>query len=166
MTKTLSRLVLVTVLLVSTAASGRQNEGEGYTVAAIHVHLFYHATGEIDPTDLLDGRPHHLWNTVIGEGEAREPSTAVAVFIELAGPTFVDCPGRLAVKAQDGKKTLIDQIFPLEEWFNEGKRLVIPLFLYGTGCRPLDITARLQGLPAAKVRQGTLKRTVPFACGE
>jgi hypothetical protein len=38
--------------------------------------------------DLLDGEVHALWNTIIGEGEARKPSCAIWVLVDLTGPVF------------------------------------------------------------------------------
>jgi hypothetical protein len=166
MLKATARLAGLMLLLVASVANSSQAEYEEYSVAAIHAHLYYQSTGEINPTDLLDGKVHVLWNTVIGEGEAHKPSRAILVLVDLTGPTFAGFRGMLAVKATEGEKTLLDQTIPLDTWFNAGQKLVLPFLVYGTGCGKLEISATLQGLPAANVKTATLKKSVPFECGE
>ena len=80
------------MLLLGITAPGNPNqEGGKYSVADTHAHLYYHATGKINPTDLLGGKTHVLWYTIIGEGEAREPSSAIMVLVDLVGPEFTQC---------------------------------------------------------------------------
>ena len=166
MVKATAKLAGLIVLIGATVASGAWTEDEKYSVAAIHAHLYYQSTGEINPEDLLDGKAHALWNTIIGGGEARKPSCAILVLVDLTGPTFVNIGGKLAMKATEGEKTLLDQTLSLGIWFNEGQKLVLPFLVYGTGCGKLEITATLQGLPASKVKTAALKKLVPFECGE
>ena len=137
-----------------------------YSVAAIHAHFYFHSTGEISPTDLLDGKPHALWNTIIGAGEAGKPSGAILVLVDLTGPTFANIDGKLTLKAAEGEKILLGQTVSLKIWFREGQKVVIPFLVYDTGCNKLEITATLEDLPAKMVDTGTLKKVVPFECGE
>jgi hypothetical protein len=176
--------LLAFVLLLGVIASGDPNqEGGKYSVAAIHAHLYYHATGKINPTDLLDGRNHALWNTIIGEGEAGEPSAAIMVLVDITGPGFLRCEGRLRLTATalepgsedvdalpglmaHDKKTLLDQTLELGLWFNEGGKVILPFLVCGTGCETVEITATLENMPATKVDTGRLAKTIPFKCGE
>jgi hypothetical protein len=43
---------------------------------------------------------------------------------------------------------------------------VLPFLVYRTGCGSLEITATLKGVPPAKLKMATLKKSVPFECGE
>ena len=103
-----------------------------------------------------------LWNTPIGEGWAKQPSTATFVTIALSGPAGHFEPNwRLemqATRAQDGK-TLVRQSQPLGTFSAQGRQHV-GFWLPDTGCTPLTIQARLlpNGTPA------TL--SLPFGCGE
>jgi len=137
-----------------------------YSITAIHAHLYHESTGEINKTDLLDGKVHMLRNSVIGEGEGGKPSNAVWILVELVGPTFADIKGELSLTAIAGDKILLDQTLKLHKWFNEGGRLVLPFLVYGTGSNILEITATLKGLPAEKVLRTTLKKSIPFEIGE
>jgi hypothetical protein len=155
------------MLLLGTIAPGSSNqEGGKYSVSAIHAHLYYHATGKINPTDLLDGKIHALWNTIIGEGEAREPSAAIMVLVDLTGRWFAEREGRLRLTATDRNKTLLDQTLELGLWFNERGKVTLPFFVCGTGCEEVTIIATLEGLPSSKVDTGTLTKIIPFECGE
>jgi hypothetical protein len=155
------------ILLLGMIAPGDPNqEGGKYSVDAIHAHLYYHATGKINPTDLLDGRSHALWNTIIGEGEAREPSAAIMVLVDITGPGFLRCEGKLRLTATDSQKTLLDQTLELGLWFNERGKVTLPFFACGTGCEEVTIIATLEGLPASKVDTETLTKIIPFECGE
>jgi hypothetical protein len=162
-----AKLAGLIVFLGAAVASGNNVEEVKFSVAAIHAHLYHQSTGEINMTDLLDGKAHSLWNTIIGEGEARKPSRAIWVLVDLTGPTFAaDCGGKLTMKVTEGVKTLLGQTLMLDDWFNEGQELVLPFLVYGTGCGKLEITATLQGLPPSKVKIATLKKSVSFECGE
>jgi hypothetical protein len=141
-------------------------DNEKYSITAIHAHLYHESTGEINRTDLLDGKVHMLRNSVIGEGEGGKPSNAVWILVELVGPTFANIKGKLSLKAIEGDKILLDQTLQLHKWFNEGGRLVLPFLVYGTGGSMLEITATLQGLPAEKILRTTLKKSIPFEIGE
>jgi len=155
------------MLLLGMIASADPNqEGGKYSVAAIHAHFYYQATGKINPRDLLDGRSHALWNTIIGEGEAREPSAAIMVLVEITGPRFTRSEGKLRLTAADSKKTLLDQTLELYPWFSTSGKVILPFFVYDTGCEKVKITATLEGIPSSSVDIGTLTRTIPFECGE
>jgi hypothetical protein len=165
--RTAARVLGSIVLLGASVASSSQSYYyQKYSVDAIHAHLYYQATGKVDPTDLLDGNVHRLWNTIIGGGEARMPSCAIWVLVDLAGPAFVQLDGKLVVRVTEGNKTLLDKTFSLKRWFSEGYRVTLPFLVYGTGCAELKITAMLKGLPPEKVKSATLTKSVPFECGE
>jgi hypothetical protein len=101
-----------------------------------------------------------------GEGGAGGPSSVTLVLVELSGPTFAQAPGKLEVKATISKFTLLNQTLTLSTYFNEGKKLLLPFLVYETGCGSLEITATLKGVPPAKLKMATLKKSVPFECGE
>lgn len=165
--KTRAKLIGGMLFLSVAIASGNLPEDGKFSVTAIHAHLYFHSTGEISPMDLLDGKRHALWNTIIGEGVARMPSRALWVIVDVAGPTFaVNFGGKLAVNVTDGLKTLLDQTLLLNDWYTKGDKLVLPFLVYGTGCGKLEITATLEGLPDTMVETATLKKIVPFKCGE
>ncbi|HVP91099.1 MAG TPA: hypothetical protein VMS75_07785 [Terriglobales bacterium] len=166
MVKTIVKQIGLIILLCAFTTAGTAADTEKFAVAAIHAHLYHESTGEINSTDLLDGKDHALWNTIIGEGEARKPSSTILVLVDLVGPSFLNAHGALLLKVSDGEKTLLEKTLSLCDWFNTGNKLVLPFLVYGTGCKKLEITATLQGLPNAQVKTPTLKKLVLFECGE
>lgn len=154
------------IFMISVLVSDAWNQEDSYSVAAIHVHLYYQSTGEIDSRDLLDGKLYNLWNIIAGMGVARMPSCAVLAVVDLEGPSFEKIDGELTMKATVGDRTLLERTLQLRDWYSAGRRLSLPFLIYGTGCEELEICATLQGLPSAMVKVGMLKRSVPFACGD
>ena len=132
----------------------------------MHARLYYQSTGEISPADLLDGKQHALWNTIIGEGEARRPSAAIFVFVDLVGPWNHHWQGKLRLTAEDGEHTLLNQTIELDFWVQDAGKLVLPFLICGTGCKELELTATLEGLSTDQVDISTLTKTIPFECGE
>jgi hypothetical protein len=132
----------------------------------MHAHLFYQSSGEISKYDLLDGKRHELWNTIIGEGEAGEPSGALWLSVEIAEPSDEISGGRLVLEVKEGEKCLLNQTLLLDKWVNDGDRLFLPFIVYGTGCETIVIIARLEGIPAENLGNGSFIRTIEFKCGE
>jgi len=161
-----AKLTMLVIFFISVLVSDARNQEHTYSVAAIHVHLYYQSTGEIDPRDLLDGKEYNLWNTIAGVGVARKPSCAVLVLVDLVGPTFAKIDGELAMKATAGESILLERTLQLGDWYNAGERLLLPFLIYGTGCDKLEISATLRGFPSSMVKVGTLRKSVPFECGE
>jgi hypothetical protein len=161
-----ARNVLILSLFIGVFSFGSASEDEKYSVSDLHAHLYYQDSGEIDSTDLLDGKDHALWNTVIGEGEARKPSSAILVLVDLKGPLFEEQGGSLSVKAAEDKKILLNQTLRLALWSDRGRKMVVPFLVYNTGCHHLEITATLVGLPDASVQNGAMRKAIPFKCGE
>jgi hypothetical protein len=110
-----------------------------------------------------DHRKVALWNTIIGEGDAEHPATAMLVKVVLTGPSFANQDGKLVVVAKEGKRTLVKQTFPIEDYFEEQTpSITLPLLVTGVGCEEITVTATLSG----KGKRGTARAVVPFACGE
>jgi hypothetical protein len=162
-------VVSALLVLAVTLFSGAQ-AGEGYRVSKIRAHLYFHETGEIGAADLINGKDVALWNTIIGEGMAGTPSTAIWVVVELGGPGFTsEVKGKLVVtataKQPKGSKVLAKQTFELSSYFSEGNAIQVPLLVYGTGCAVVEIAASLRGVNP-KGATTELKKEIPFACGE
>lgn len=133
-----------------------------YGIAAIRAFMFLEESGTIDPRDMTDGKVT-LWNTIIGEGDAKGPSSTTVIQVELAGPTFANTSGSLElVVTADGKK-LLKQKVGVDTLFSEGAKLVVPFLVYNTGCDELAITATYTTPGKKKVKKTA---TVPFSCGE
>ncbi len=143
------------LLVLSTALGG----GDVITITSVDARLFYHHTGTLSAPIKEDAA---LWNTIIGEGSAAEPSTAVLVDVVVAGT-----PGEyrttwgidLVVKSGTTGKVLSKQSSDVGVLSGAGQYHV-GFWLKNTGCERLRIQARVKGT------NKWTETVVPFACGE
>jgi hypothetical protein len=133
-----------------------------YKVAAIRAYLYYHATGKLGDEDVVPAG-HALFNTIIGEGIAKGPSSTVLVLVDLTGPTFANAKGTMKVSAKAGKRVLANRNLPLSEYFNEQtKQISVPLLVDGVGCEEVSLSATVTVGKASSKRDAKIE----FGCGE
>jgi hypothetical protein len=125
----------------------------------IRVQLFYERSGTLSE-DLTKLKKVSLWNTIIGEGDAKEPANSFLVSVEVRGkPESFNKGESIAVTVFDkAKKSMVMQRRFDGLLFGKDGRLVKPVFVENRTCAPLEITAR--GKSSVKTV------TLPFACGE
>ncbi len=158
------------VLGVFVAASGSaalaqpaaQRPPPSFAIERVQAFLYFHGTGTFGDKDLTAGGVA-LWNTIIGEGDAGAPSTAMLVKVDVVGPSFANQDGKVVVVAKAGRKVLAKATFALGDYFEEhGHAITLPLLVTGVGCDEVTLSATLSG----KGKRGAATATVPFACGE
>lgn len=133
-----------------------------YTIGGMEAKLFYDGTATFSRNVLADP-PFRFWNTIIGEGEAESPSNSTLLLVQVSGnPSENDIPPRRTVEitAKSGRQTLLKKSMEIG-LFKDGK-FYAAVWLYDTGCMPIDVTARLTG----QKQRAVAKATIPFACGE
>lgn len=121
--------------------------------------LFYTNTGKFSQ-NILDNPNFSLWNTIIGEGSAEEPSSETLVLIEVVGDGSPD------VSSSD-KLTVTTQVRgmpPIKRrvgnfLFSRAGTHFEAIWLYDTGCGVTTISAQLNGEPP-------ITKTLDFECGE
>lgn len=128
-------------------------------LAKIEARLFYQHSGTY--SNVIDGKAR-LWNVIIGEGGAKEPSNALRVDVRVKGE-----PGAFYPNARVTLDAINDETGKLHAQFstNVGTlsargEYVVTFLLQPTGCIPLTLTAQVNG--------STDKQTekIPFRCGE
>jgi hypothetical protein len=139
-----------------------------YSLRALYASLFYNDSGTFSPD--LPAKAT-LWNTVIGEGWAAEPSSATLVRVVVAGARGSYAPnrrvelvvrkGRYSGGALRWGAVVLNRSEDLGVLSGRGATTV-GFWIRGTGCIPLKLTATLRGQP----RAAQLSRVIRFACGE
>ncbi|MEJ7569631.1 MAG: hypothetical protein WKF41_15365 [Gaiellaceae bacterium] len=139
-----------------------------YKLAKLTASLFYAESGRFSP-DIPKNAP--LWNTIIGEGWAKENSDATLIRVTVTGARGSYAPARaVKVSVRKGRTTssgyawgavALRRSQPLGVFSGTGKT-VVAAWLYDTGCVPLQVTATLVG----QTPSPPLVRVIPFACGE
>jgi len=122
--------------------------------------LFYSTRGTFSG-DII-ARPVELWNTPIGEGRAGGASSQVLVVADVRGEAGSYVPERKVqlTVTENGRQTF--QRAEETSVLNTSGHTYVAFWLYGTGCRRLRLSARIQGqTPSTPVTA-----TIPFACGE
>jgi len=141
---------------------GKPPEFAPYTIGGLEAKLFYDGTATFS-RNVLAEPAFRFWNTIIGEGEAEGPSNSTLLLVQVSGNPSEDViPPRRTVEitAKSGRQTLLKKSMEIG-LFKDGKYYAA-VWLYDTGCMPIDVTARLTG---QKLR-AVAKATIPFACGE
>ena len=134
-----------------------------YRISAIRAFLYYHDTGTFDDRDAASGKVA-LWNTIIGEGDAKAPSQTTLVQVELSGPSFSNISGTLEIVVSAEKQKLVRQKLDAGGFFAENSpRIVIPVLVHGTGCTELKIDVTFTTPDKKKLKK---RGDVPFSCGE
>ncbi len=89
-------------------------------------------------------------------------SISLFVTFEISGEAGSFEAGRnINISVTEGKKTKFQKSEQIG-LIGEGGKYFVPVFLYGSMCDEIKITARLSGQKTTS----TLMRTVPFLCGE
>jgi hypothetical protein len=128
-------------------------------ISGIRAQLFHHGTATLSD-DLLARPKLALWNTPIGAGDAKAPSNATFVVVEVSGPASRYVAGGVQLTVSTGERTVLRRTQELGVLNAQGKTFV-GFWIYNTGCEPLQLVAQL-------VRSGAPDRraAIPFECGE
>jgi hypothetical protein len=129
-------------------------------IDAISAHLFYERSGSFSD-NIASPAQFHGWNTIIGEGDAREPANDILIKIYLSAgenkQTFTKVPLIVDVKDRKTGKKIVRRSFQNLLFGYDGK-LVKASWLPDVTCAELQIEASV----------GASRRivTADFKCGE
>ena len=156
----MTRFSLSTVLALLFALVSCPAFAQATQVQNIGVQLFYEVSGTLSE-DVTKTKDFHYLNTLIGEGDAKEPANSFHVTIFLSGkPESFDAKDSVTVTISDENpkkfKPVVRRISGL--LFGQSGKLVKAIFVENRVCSPLTIKAR------AKQSEKSVK--IPFACGE
>lgn len=152
------RPVLLAAGLLLAIAAPAQPAAKPIKLVAIQSRLFQEHTGTLSkPIDASTV----LHNVIIGEGGAAEPSSSTLVTVVVQGrPGEFDPTWRIELLVKErGGKTILSTgksvgVLSDKGLFHAG------FWLAETGCKPLDITAKVKG------GAQSMTASIPFRCGE
>ena len=157
-----ARVLLIGLLMLSANPEVRASPPP-YKIAAIKAMLFYDDKGTFS-RDVLAKPDFAFWNTIIGEGDAQGPSNSTLVVVEVAGKPSPNEPlpaRKVELTAVASGKVLLKRTTDIGLFGDNGK-FFAAFWLYGTGCHPVKIIARVIG----QTPPTSATKTIPFACGE
>jgi len=152
----------VLALLLLVPARPAQSDSPALKIRDIEVRLFYDHSGTFSE-DITARReyPFILWNTLIGAGDAKEPSTSVLATVIVEGPAGSFEPDRtLEFEALEANgKSLFSSSSTLGV-FSPGGLHYTGFWLAGVACKDLRLKARVRGTSSDTAE------SVTFNCGE
>jgi hypothetical protein len=155
-----SRTAVLALLAFGVAASVAAPAQADGALDKVTTHLYYHETGAVDDRE---ASALTLWNTIVGEGDATGPSSAIFVRATVSGAETLTA-GAVELVVSAGKKRLSRQRVSLDAYAaTRGQPMTVPFVLYGTGCESLAVKVTLL---AGKKTVATRQLVLPFSCGE
>jgi hypothetical protein len=144
------------------AVSGRMAAAQNATIQDIRVQLFYEYTGALSD-DLTKRKDLSLFNTMIGEGDAKQPANSFLVAVSVKGqPDTFDKAAALTVTVttDDKRKSKVaEKAFGSGMLFGPEGQVVKAMMVHDRVCAPLIVTAKLKSGASKSVN-------LPFKCGE
>jgi hypothetical protein len=129
------------------------------SVSKIEAFLIYGQSGKLSPDIAPPSQEIDFWNTMIGEGGAREWTEDILVIVHIEKISGDSSGGVISIKVVDhkSKKVLLSKL-SAQVSFGETKTAAKAFTLENIQCTNLDII----------IKAGKNSKTVnlPFACGE
>ena len=133
-------------------------------IAKIEAHLVYQF-GDTS-ANIIGPHPWVLWNTIIGEGEAKRPSRATLVVVVVRGPRTRALPRAKVRLSISGRWPLRDSMETALVPFDASGVQRVPFHLAHTGCDSLHLIARLMPSSGARASVSARSADIAFNCGE
>jgi hypothetical protein len=155
-------LFLTSVILAGASTPLLAQSAPPYRITDVRAHLFYSGEGTLSGNLIGSKGIGSLWNTIIGEGGSGGASSATLIIVEISGkPGSYGGRSSVELAVRGSTKEVFRRTQQLDVLSDKGKAYV-GFWLYGTGCDPLRISARLVG--SSKSNASTIE--IPFHCGE
>jgi hypothetical protein len=153
------------LLLHGSLSQTRLAQQTPYALADIRAYLYYQSTGTFGTANITtDGSP----NAVIGESFKEGPTDATLILVTIKGDFGGSAhPPRLrvmVVQTSPHEETLLRQTVDLRTLLTGGPTVFVPFIAFRTGCATTRVSADL--LDSQGRTQGSLAKTIDFACGE
>ena len=154
----LASIALSLAFAIGLGVTGSLAEDPKPKIDSIGIQLFYATSGKLSE-NIGPPSTFSAHNTVIGEGDAREPANDILVTVRLSIPQKQgNSSVPLVIKATDAKGKVLASRKVQSQFFNEG-RTVQALFLPDSTCAgKLTVEASLG--------KASKTQTVSLACGE
>jgi hypothetical protein len=160
MGRTVLAFVLGVGLVAGAAGPVHATPDDGVTIGSLRAHLFYARSGSLSEDLIGRDPPFSGWNTVIGEGDAKEPAENLLVIARLENPgaeAFLDEKLAIRVSGEKGRK-ITERVFSGMLLAEHGA-VHLPMWIDDAGCLgAVTITVTF--------REQTLSKPLQLLCGE
>ncbi len=163
----MKKTILFSLFILMFSAIISAQVKSSHKISEVRAHLVYEENGELS-RDIFKGN-FALWNTIIGEGDAagHSSSTLIYVLVETDGKETKTNPVlQFSAVSEDGKRVKFQKTLPYYFPTTGASKVFVPFLLHDTGCQKIKLTAKLVEKNAPTKIYQTVKKEIPFACGE
>jgi hypothetical protein len=163
----MKKLFLLLIVVLAMSFSIFAQAKTSHKIADVQAFLMYEENGEMSKNIL--GGDFTLWNVIIGEGDAEghSSSTFVKVVISTDGKEIKTDPViQFSAVSSDGKRVKYNKIFEYQFPTEGASKTFVPFLLHDTGCQKIVMTMKLVERNKPTVVYQTVKKEIPFNCGE
>jgi hypothetical protein len=159
-------IILIVIGLFTSICVFAQTKSN-HKISDVKAFLIYEENGQMSK-NIFEGE-FVLWNAIIGEGDAEghSSSTMVQVVVSTDGKSNKTNPVLQFSAVSTDKKRVnynktIEYFFPTEG----ASKVFVPFLLHDTGCQQISMTMKLVEKSKPTIVYQTLKKDIPFNCGE
>jgi hypothetical protein len=163
----MKKLFIFTIIILAISVTAFAQTKSNNKISDVKAFLIYEENGEMSK-NIFD-KDFTLWNVIIGEGssEGHSSSTLVQVVISTDGKPSKIYPVLQFSAVSEGRKLVnysktIEYLFPTAG----ASKTFVPFLLHDTGCQRIKLTMKLVAKNKPNVVYQTLKKEIPFNCGE
>jgi hypothetical protein len=163
----MKKLIISTITLLALSISVFAQAKTNHKISDVKAFLIYEENGQMSK-NIFEGE-FVLWNAIIGEGDAEghSSSTMVQVVVSTDGKSNKTNPVLQFSAVSIDKKRVnynktIEYFFPTEG----ASKVFVPFLLHDTGCQKISMTMKLVEKSKPTIVYQTLKKDIPFNCGE
>jgi hypothetical protein len=163
----MKKLFILTITLFAVSLTVFAQSKTNNKISDVKAFLIYEENGEMSK-NIFD-KDFTLWNVIIGEGssEGHSSSTMVHVVVSTDGKPSKIYPVLQFSAVSEGKKLVnysktIEYLFPSEG----ASKTFVPFLLHDTGCQKIRLTMKLVEKNKPSAVYQTVKKEIPFNCGE
>ncbi len=163
----MKKLIILFLTTSAISLSVAAQTKTSHKIGDVKAFLMYEENGELSKNIL--GGDFALWNVIIGEGDAEghSSSTLVQVVVSTDGKEIKTNPViQFSAVSKDGKKVNYKKTFEYQFPGEGASKTFVPFLLHDTGCQVVTMTMKLVEKNKPTVVYQTVKKEIPFNCGE
>jgi hypothetical protein len=161
------KLFVLALIIFSMSFAAIAQAKTSHKIKDVQAFLMYEENGELSKNIL--GGNFILFNAIIGEGDAEghSSSTLVKVVITTDGKEIKTDPIiQFSAVSKNGKRVRYNKTFEYQFPTSGASKTFVPFLLHDTGCDVIVMTMKLVEKNKPTVIYQTVKKEIPFNCGE
>jgi hypothetical protein len=163
----MKKLLILSVIIFAMSFAAFAQAKTSHKIKDVQAFLMYEENGELSKNIL--GGDFILWNTIIGEGDSggHSSSTLVKVVITTDGKEIKTNPViQFSAVSKETKRVRYNKTFEYQFPTEGASKTFVPFLLHDTGCEVIAMTMKLVEKDKPTVIYQTVKKEIPFNCGE